>query len=168
MNLGADLPLRDSALPPSIIAWWPLAPGWWLVLGGVALIGTACLLWWHWRRRTRLRRLALARLAALRNEYQTAPDPHRLAAALSMLCRQVLLVAPAGAHQPAVTGESLLAALDSLVPGQTFFTAGPGRALITAPYDPHARPDAEALLQGLERCFAALPPHAGSLDLRHA
>ena len=35
--MSAALPLRDVHLPPEP-ALWPLAPGWWLVMGGVLVI----------------------------------------------------------------------------------------------------------------------------------
>ncbi|MEN9725954.1 MAG: hypothetical protein RL434_320 [Pseudomonadota bacterium] len=164
----AELPLRDSTLPPPLIAWWPLAPGWWLILAVIVTIAAGLLIWFHRRRRTRLRRFALARLAVLRTAYAGTRDAHALAADLSMLCRQVLLVSRQGHDLQSVTGDALLAALDALVPGQAFFTDGPGRSLLDAPYDPGSAFDAPAVLQGMEHWLAQLPPHAGALRLRDA
>ncbi|MBM4227087.1 MAG: DUF4381 domain-containing protein [Gammaproteobacteria bacterium] len=164
----AELPLRDGALPPPLIAWWPLAPGWWLVLTGLGMLVGGCLWWGYQRRRTRLRRLALARLQALRADHAQTGDAHALAGQASMLCRQILLALPQGTSLRAVTGEALLEALDSLVPGQQFFTQGAGRALVAAPYDPRSTLDAEAILQGLEQWLNRLPPHAFALRLGDA
>ncbi len=163
-----ELPLRDSALPPPIITWWPLAPGWWLIVGAVVALAAGLLLWYRRRRRTRLRRFALAQLTLLRATYAESRDAHALAADLSMLCRQVLLVARQGRDLGSVTGEALLMALDALVPGQEFFTRGPGRSLLEAPYDPSSTFDASALLQGMEHWLARLPPHGGNQNLRDA
>lgn len=164
----AELPLRDSALPPPLIAWWPLAPGWWVVLAGLGFLVGCLLLWRYQRRRTRLRRLALGRLAELRSGYAKNGDAHALAADASILCRQILLALPQTAALHAATGEALLTALDALVPGQQFFTRGAGRSLLAAPYDPGCALDPAALLQGLEQWLSSLPPHAFSLRLGDA
>jgi len=164
----AELPLRDSALPPPLIAWWPLAPGWWLVLAGLGILMGCLLMWRYQRRRTRLRRLALVRLAELRSEYAKNGDAHALAADVSMLCRQILLALPQATPLHATTGEALLSALDALVPDQQFFTRGAGRSLLVAPYDPGCELDPTALLPGLEQWLSSLPPHAFSLRLGDA
>jgi len=54
----AELPLRDIHLPEPV-GWWPPAPGWWALLA-LALAGAAAWGWLAWRRRTRVRRAALA------------------------------------------------------------------------------------------------------------
>ena len=58
--------LRDLAeLPP--VSWWPMAPGWWLliVIAGILLLVAAIRSWRRWRanayRRTALRELAEAK-----------------------------------------------------------------------------------------------------------
>jgi hypothetical protein len=59
----ADLhPLRL----PAEISWWPLAPGWWLVICAVALLLAALAYWWHkYRQRTAYRRAALDQLTKI-------------------------------------------------------------------------------------------------------
>ncbi|MEM8682735.1 MAG: DUF4381 domain-containing protein [Pseudomonadota bacterium] len=32
-----EIPIRDLHLPPEI-SWWPLAPGWWVILAIVAIV----------------------------------------------------------------------------------------------------------------------------------
>ena len=49
--------LRDIALPAAV-SWWPLAPGWWLLLGLVLLFALALPLWLWWRHRRRCWRWA--------------------------------------------------------------------------------------------------------------
>lgn len=43
--MNEELPLRDLHLPDQV-AWWPLAIGWWILLGLVLLGGV----YWLWRR----------------------------------------------------------------------------------------------------------------------
>ena len=57
-------PLRE----PSAISWWPLAPGWWIVLAlSVALMTGVFLRLRKRRRKTAYRRIALAALEELRS-----------------------------------------------------------------------------------------------------
>ena len=55
-------PLRE----PDPVGWWPLAPGWWLVIM-LACVGLLLLARWLWQRRqhNRYRRLALKQLGAI-------------------------------------------------------------------------------------------------------
>lgn len=92
---GSGPVLRDIHLPPA--AWWPLAPGWWIVAALVLLlIGCAAwLLWRHARRRTR--RAALREVDALATAYARDGDDVRLADGASRLLRRVARVVDAGA-----------------------------------------------------------------------
>ncbi|MBI2799553.1 MAG: DUF4381 domain-containing protein [Gammaproteobacteria bacterium] len=148
------LPLRDIHLPPAISPWWPLAPGWWLLaVVGVVLGLVAMAVWWWWRR-TALRRAARRALSRIGAEFGAHQNRHRLAAELSLLCRQIALARDTG--QSSNTTAAWLEALDRTSP-QQFFSAGPGRILASAPYDPAANFDAQALLEGLTRWLARLP-----------
>ena len=64
--------LNDIVVPPPA-PWWPLAPGWYVVGGILALL----LLWriyifWEASRRNRYRRVALKELSVIRTEGDTA------------------------------------------------------------------------------------------------
>ena len=64
MMLSQLAPLRE----PVAISWWPLAPGWWMVLALGAVLLTGLSLWLRKRRlRTAYRRMALAALNELRS-----------------------------------------------------------------------------------------------------
>ncbi|MDH3546898.1 MAG: DUF4381 domain-containing protein, partial [Gammaproteobacteria bacterium] len=66
-----DIPLRDLHLPAEI-GWWPLAPGWWLVIT-LALIGIVLLA----RRALAARKLGAARRYALRELERFATEYRR-------------------------------------------------------------------------------------------
>ena len=150
------LPLHDIHLPAPI-SWWPLAPGWWILAGGVltTLLATAGWCWW-WRR-TRLRRHARQRLAEIEVAFAAHADHHRLASELSILCRQVALQRFGAEEAAALIGDAWLARLDTTSSAH-FFSTGPGQILIAAPYDRAATAfDAAALLAGCEQWLRHLP-----------
>jgi hypothetical protein len=151
-----DLPLRDIHLPAPI-GWWPLAPGWWIlagVLAGILLVGLS-VRWWL--RRTRLRRSARRRLQEIVAAYVAHQDKGRLTRELSVLCRQVALQFFGTPEIATVTGAAWLARLDT-TSDQHFFSAGPGRILAEAPYNPAANTfDSAALLAGCMHWLRRLP-----------
>lgn len=150
------LPLRDVHLPPPV-GWWPLAPGWWIVLGlcGLALaVAVWALLW---RQRTRLRRLGLLRLREIATTSQESSSQAHFAAGLSVLCRQLALACD-GENAAALTGPAWCTHLDALVPGSTFFTAGLGGQIFEAAYRPLPTLPRAEILQGLEYWITHLPP----------
>jgi len=155
MNAPQDLPLRDIHLPDAV-PWWPPAPGWWVLLGTLVVLLAAAWGVHVWRRRTALRRAARRRLAEIAGAFASHGDAQRLAADLSLLCRQVALQVD-GESAAAITGAPWLARLDALGAG-AFFREGAGRVLADAPYARTAQGvDAPALLDGLEHWLRRLP-----------
>jgi hypothetical protein len=132
-----QLPLRDLHLPDPI-GWWPLAPGWWVLIT-LALIGIGYLLLQAWRtwRFNAPRRYAMRALATIEAEYVSHRDPVTLGRQVSELLRRGML-AYAPRHEVAgLTGESWLAWLDLGLPVPYFHTEG-GKSLLQLPYrDPH-------------------------------
>jgi Domain of unknown function (DUF4381) len=128
-----QLPLRDLHLPPPV-DWWPLAPGWWLVLALVLL----ALAWlvrraWHKRRFLAPRRHAVRALAEIEAAYLEHRNPVVLARQASELLRRSML-AYAPRHEVAgLTGEPWLAWLDRDLPVPWFHTEG-GKSLLQLPY----------------------------------
>lgn len=117
------LVLRDVHVPPSPSAW-PPAPGWWLVIGLVAVllaIGAFLL----WRRRQRLR--AWQRMFDQANH---TPEPAQQAAAISELLRRAARRVDARADR--LHGEEWLRFLDGKQ--GTDFSRGPGRVLLDGGY----------------------------------
>lgn len=83
-------PLRD----PEIISWWPLAPGWWLLL--VAVTATTIGLGYWLLRRYRAnayRRQALLQLEQLQREYQAGGNTSAFATRVNALLKRVALTA---------------------------------------------------------------------------
>jgi hypothetical protein len=120
---GQALVLRDVHVPPAP-SLWPPAPGWWFVIGAVALLlafGAVML----WRRRQRLR--AWQRMF---DEAGRAPQPASQAAAISELLRRAARRADPKADR--LHGEDWLRFLDG--ERGTDFSRGPGRILLYGGY----------------------------------
>ncbi len=146
-----DLPLRDIHLP-SDIGWWPLAPGWWLLLGLLVLSALALLLMLRFRQRRRLRRLALYQL----DELNLLAEP-QLAIALSRLLRQAAISHFPSHETAGLTGEAWLQFLDRPFTDQPF-SSGAGHCLGDAPYRPVVQIDGTALVALCRLWLKKLPP----------
>jgi len=128
-----QLSLRDLHLPEPI-GWWPLAPGWWVLIA-LALFGLGWLLLLAWRKRrfNAARRYAIRALAEVEAEYLTNRNPVALGRQVSALLRRSML-AYAPRHEVAgLTGDSWLKWLDQGLPLPYFHTEG-GKSLLQLPY----------------------------------
>ncbi len=128
-----QIPLRDLHLPEAI-SWWPLAPGWWVVIATLAVVLVyLCRLTLRTRARGAARRHALRQL----NELTAAFEQHRNAVAFSsglseLLRRTMLAYAPR--HEVAgLTGDAWLEWLDRDL-DQPRFQGDTGRKLLELPY----------------------------------
>jgi hypothetical protein len=138
--------LHDIILPPEP-GLWPLPWGWWLLLALV--IGGLWLAIWLWRRqsaRSAYRKAALAELESLYTQHQLNPDPASYLQSLSVLLRRAAIAAHPRRFPRDIQGMAWLAWLEqqcpSLAPG---FSEGPGKALLTGPYQPAPQVDITAL-----------------------
>jgi hypothetical protein len=134
-----QIPLRDLHLPDPV-GWWPLAPGWWVLLA-LVVIGAALLLRHAIRSRTVAvaRRRALRELGRLTADYEARRDAVAFSSRLSQLLRRTML-AYAPRHEVAgLTGEDWLAWLDRDF-DEPVFANDTGRKLLELPY---RRPDDE-------------------------
>jgi hypothetical protein len=96
-------PLRQ----PELIGWWPLAPGWWLLLC-LAIITVAVLIYLlrkHYRKNA-YRRRALLQLQALHAQYQTDGNACGYLANINALLKSVALLAYPRSTVAAQHGES--------------------------------------------------------------
>ena len=147
-----QIPLRDLHLPEAI-GWWPLAPGWWLLMA-LAAVGIVFLIraWLKVRSRSAARRFALRQLDEIVSKYEERKNPVEFGADLSELLRRTMLAYAPRLDVAGLTGEAWLQWLDSGL-AQPVFSDGPGRQILELPY---RRPDAEIAVADLDRLVAAV------------
>ncbi len=143
-----QIPIRDLHLPQAI-GWWPLAPGWWVLIV-LAVIGLGYLLYrayrkWCWNA---ARRIALAELARVKGEYASGMDAVTLAIELSELLRRTMLAYAPRAEVARLTGQRWLQWLDRGFDDQPFST-GSGQSLETLPYRNRDQVEDEVDVDGL-------------------
>lgn len=149
-----QIPLRDLHLPDPV-GWWPLAPGWWVLLGLVAVAVLVLLrkAWVRWRFNA-ARRIALEELARLEGSWRDAPNPGLLARRLSELLRRTMLAYAPRRDVAGLTGQAWLQWLDRGLDEKPF-TEGAGRALKELPYrrgdEPPGELDVDGLLDAVRR-----------------
>ena len=129
----AQIPLRGLHLPDAV-GWWPLAPGWWVLIG-LAVVATTLLIRSLLRRRKRAaaRRHGMVLLTRARKEFEDHRDPVRLATDVSELLRRTMLAYAPRAEVAGLTGDAWLAWLDRDLP-VSHFREGAGRKLLDLPY----------------------------------
>ena len=84
--------LRDAHAPELGAAWWPPAPGWW-ILAALLLAATLTLVYQRYRQHqlTAYKKQALALLEEARQELQLQGDNARFLSRCSAILRRVLL-----------------------------------------------------------------------------
>ena len=131
------LPLRDLQLPETV-GWWPLAPGWWVLI--TLFVAGFAYLSWRWYRAWRFnapRRYALRELARFEAAYLDHGNPVTFGKQLSELLRRGMLAYAPRADIAGLTGDAWLAWLDNGMPLPYFHTEG-GKSLLNLPYrDPN-------------------------------
>lgn len=123
---------------PGPVAWWPPAPGWWLV-GLILVVLMAMAAAWLLRRHREgaAARAAERELAALEAELARTGDGAAFVRGLSRLLRRFALTRFPRGEVAGLSGERWLAFLDQHGGGWAFRT-GAGRALADGPYRPSA------------------------------
>lgn len=127
------IPLRGLHLPEPV-GWWPLAPGWW-VLMAMLVIGCAFLVraWLRRRAHSAARRKALRQLEESRSAFAYHGNPVVLGAEVSELLRRAMLAYAPRSEVAGLTGEDWLAWLDRDLETPRF-REGAGRSLLELPY----------------------------------
>ena len=128
-----QIPLRDLHLPEAI-GWWPLAPGWWVVVA-LALVACGYLLRLYLEKRSRgaARRHALQELSRLTAEFERHGDVIAFSSAMSELLRRTMLAYAPRSEVAGLTGDEWLAWLDRDL-DRPRFQADAGRKLLELPY----------------------------------
>lgn len=160
MEAARQLRLRDIHLPDPI-SWWPPAPGWWGILALLIFAALCIRFMVGMRRRRRVRVAALNALQKLSSDFAERQDDLWLVKEISVLLRRICLSYFPRVDVAALTGENWLRFLDERLGEKKWrsrFREGPGRALITAPYQAEAAVDAEALLALCGEWIKALLP----------
>ncbi|MEM9334100.1 MAG: DUF4381 domain-containing protein [Pseudomonadota bacterium] len=129
----AEIPIRDLHLPPEI-SWWPLAPGWWVILAIVAIVLVLSVrAFLKNRSASRARRFALRQMEQAKVEYQTHGNLVMLGTSLSELLRRTMLAYAPRDEVAGLSGDAWADWLDRDLP-QPLFAKGEGRALLELPY----------------------------------
>lgn len=136
------LALRDVHLPAAP-SWWPLAPGWWLLLAVLAALALS--LWWWQRRRARRRREAER---VFDEALAAATTPTAQVAAISELLRRAGRRRDRAAET--LSGQAWLEFLDR-GSKRNDFAEGPGRLLLDGGYRRGVDPAQAAALRELAR-----------------
>jgi len=142
-----SLPLRDIHMPEPM-TWWPLAPGWWILLGLFCLLILAIFLLRRWliKQRKMPKRVALRELEKLQRDYQQHHNSQTLIQGVSILLRRFFITEYSRTQVASLTGEAWLQFLDQQL-GKPQFTQGEGRCLIEAPYRANVKFEVETLLK---------------------
>jgi hypothetical protein len=147
------------------IPWWPLAPGWWYLFGGLVLLLLLILLrewmiysgiWLGWRGDARRQLRSLKK--ALRTD-----DPREVASRLSELLRRIAMARSGRQAAAGLTGDDWLQWLN-MQDTSRFNWEQRGLILLTAPYMPPAmevqRKELGALINAAFRLIDAKDPTA--------
>ncbi len=129
----SEIPIRDLHLPEAI-GWWPLAPGWWVLIA-LAAAALFVLLRRLGRAYARgaARRHALRQLEMYSKEYLTHLDGVLFGTQLSELVRRTMLAYAPRSEVAGLTGEEWLAWLDRDLDTPRF-KGEAGRKLLEIPY----------------------------------
>jgi len=143
-----QIPLRGLHLPDAI-GWWPLAPGWWLVIA-LLVLGLGLLLRDALRRhsRSRARRHALRQLEQYTAAFAGHGDAVTLGIEVSELLRRAMLAYAPRGDVAGLTGEAWLAWLDRDL-AEPRFLEGAGRSLLDLPYRNPANAEQPADIDGM-------------------
>ena len=129
------LNLRDIHLPEPV-SWWPLAPGWWILAGSIALIIIAFFITRKIYLSRQLKRDIKTELEHIKQRFQKTPDESELAKSLSVLLRRASISYYPAKNIAGLTGDDWLAWLDktNTNAANKKFQSNIGKILLTAPY----------------------------------
>jgi hypothetical protein len=156
------LDLRDIHLPEPV-SWWPLAPGWWLLIAAILFALVVIYISRKIYLSRQLKRDIVAELEKIKQQFRTSNNKSQLAKSLSILLRRASITFYPANDIAGLTGERWLAYLDATgdhARNATAFHSETGKVLLSAPYLPEKTDldfDAQALVQLCESWLLA--PH---------
>ena len=150
-----ELPLKDIHLPDASL-WWPLAPGWWLLLISAILIIYFMPKFLRWLRWKPVKKLSLRELDRIRADMNNGVDEHRVSQQISILLRRTVISYSGRAVGASTTGKNWVEQLNNLA-GDECFTTEQNEWLSIGQYQSAARCEMVALLQSCENWIKALP-----------
>ena len=161
-----ELALKDIHLP-EVILWWPVAPGWWMLLILVILFIFYAPRLLHWLRSKPVKKLALRELARIRADMGLVDlnndlDQQRISREISVLLRRTVISYCGRSVGASITGKRWVEQLKQLSSDECF-TAEQNEWLSIGQYQSSAACDLQAMLRSCENWLNALPrktPHA--------
>ena len=129
-----DLPLRDIHVPDPV-SWWPMALGWWLLIGAFILLAAAAAVALRKLLKPSLKKEASKELDDIERRFIENEDASQCLSELSTFLRRARLSQKDSLKSAGVTGEAWLALLDESL-GRQEFSQGAGRLLLAGPYLP--------------------------------
>jgi len=152
--------LKDIHNPASI-PFWPLAPGWYFLVGiVVVLCAIGSYAFYRYRKFFFVSNFVLMRLQQLRNEAERHPGG-KIIRELSVLLRRVALIKYSRYKVAGLQGDAWLEFLDKAA-NTTLFVNGVGRVLATAPYQKNPVVNYSELFDLVEKAFLQLVLNTGS------
>ena len=119
---------------PNDIEWWPMALGWWIILGIIiSVIVVFVMRFLRNFKRNKKRRIALNELNRIRNDEIICSDVSLLTNKLSILIRKSMLAYESRDTVAGLVGEEWLEFLDQNLE-EKYFSQGVGRSLVLFPY----------------------------------
>lgn len=145
----SELPLRNIHLPNSI-SWWPLAPGWWLLLIMLALVSILAVVVIKKLLKPTMRKQAILHLKLIEESFQNSDDAVKCVSDLSVLLRRVVLSQNSSLQSAGLIGEAWLKLLDQPLNAPEF-SRGVGQLLLNGPYQ--SRVDREEVSELIQLCW---------------
>lgn len=128
--------LRDIHIPPAI-GWWPIAPGWYILIAlSILLVASISFLIYRYYRNTRVRRHALSLLTHYQKKYAQEGHTQQSSAQVSELLKRVALFYFPRKEVANLQGEAWITFLTRTANNIDFNTVR--IALLELPYQPEA------------------------------
>ena len=132
------LDLKDIHLPEPV-SWWPIAPGWWIIIASLLLITIIIFISRKIYLNRQLKRDINTELENIKLRFQITNNKLELAQSLSILLRRASISYYPDKNIAGLTGKDWLLHLDSNRDNSSndkFFQSETGEILLNAPYLP--------------------------------